>query len=196
MKLFVGLGNPGKEYEWTRHNMGFVTLDKFAEMANGSFDHSDFKGEYGIIKNPLFSEPIIILKPQTYMNLSGTSVRPLADFYKLTPDDIVVVYDDMAIEEGSIRLRLDGSSGGHKGMQNIIDMFSSNKFRRIRVGIGEPPSKDSVNYVLGKPKGDSYEALDFATDNAAKALRDIAMDDSNFSKIMSKYNSIKRKVND
>ncbi len=196
MKLLVGLGNPGKEYEWTRHNMGFVTLDKFAEMANGSFDHSDFKGQYGIIKNPLFSEPILILKPQTFMNLSGTSVRPLADFYKLTPSDIVVVYDDMAIEEGSIRLRLDGSSGGHKGMQNIIDMFSSNQFRRIRVGIGEPPSKDSVNYVLGKPKGDSYDALDFATDNAAKALRDIAMDDSNFSKIMSKYNSIKRKGND
>lgn len=196
MKLFVGLGNPGKEYEWTRHNMGFVTLDKFAEMANGSFDHSDFKGQYGIIKNPLFSEPILILKPQTFMNLSGASVRPLADFYKLTPSDIVVVYDDMAIEEGSIRLRLDGSSGGHKGMQNIIDMFSSNQFRRIRVGIGEPPSKDSVNYVLGKPKGDSYDALDFATDNAAKALRDIAMDDSNFSKIMSKYNSIKRKGND
>lgn len=196
MKLFVGLGNPGKEYEWTRHNMGFVTLDKFAEMANGSFDRSDFKGQYGIIKNPLFSEPILILKPQTFMNLSGTSVRPLADFYKLTPSDIVVVYDDMAIEEGSIRLRLDGSSGGHKGMQNIIDMFSSNQFRRIRVGIGEPPSKDSVNYVLGKPKGDSYDALDFATDNAAKALRDIAMDDSNFSKIMSKYNSIKRKGND
>ena len=196
MKLFVGLGNPGKEYEGTRHNMGFVTLDKFAEMANGSFDHSDFKGQYGIIKNPLFSEPILILKPQTFMNLSGTSVRPLADFYKLTPSDIVVVYDDMAIEEGSIRLRLDGSSGGHKGMQNIIDMFSSNQFRRIRVGIGEPPSKDSVNYVLGKPKGDSYDALDFATDNAAKALRDIAVDDSNFSKIMSKYNSIKRKGND
>lgn len=196
MKLFVGLGNPGKEYEWTRHNMGFVTLDKFTEMANGSFDHSDFKGQYGIIKNPLFSEPILILKPQTFMNLSGTSVRPLADFYKLTPSDIVVVYDDMAIEEGSIRLRLDGSSGGHKGMQNIIDMFSSNQFRRIRVGIGEPPSKDSVNYVLGKPKGDSYDALNFATDNAAKALRDIAMDDSNFSKIMSKYNSIKRKGND
>ena len=196
MKLFVGLGNPGKEYEWTRHNMGFVTLDKFAEMANGSFDHSDFKGQYGIIKNPLFSEPILILKPQTFMNLSGTSVRPLADFYKLTPSDIVVVYDDMAIEEGSIRLRLDGSSGGHKGMQNIIDMFSSNQFRRIRVGIWEPPSKDSVNYVLGKPKGDSYDALDFATDNAAKALRDIALDDSNFSKIMSKYNSIKRKGND
>ena len=196
MKLFVGLGNPGKEYEWTRHNMGFVTLDKFAEMANGFFDHSDFKGQYGIIKNPLFSEPILILKPQTFMNLSGTSVRPLANFYKLTPSDIVVVYDDMAIEEGSIRLRLDGSSGGHKGMQNIIDMFSSNQFRRIRVGIGEPPSKDSVNYVLGKPKGDSYDALDFATDNAAKALRDIAVDDSNFSKIMSKYNSIKRKGND
>ncbi|HBE98898.1 MAG TPA: aminoacyl-tRNA hydrolase [Firmicutes bacterium] len=196
MKLFVGLGNPGKEYEWTRHNMGFIALDKFAELANGSFDHSDFKGLYGIIKNPLFPEPILILKPQTFMNLSGTSVRPLADFYKLTPSDIVVVYDDMAIEEGAIRLRLNGSSGGHKGMQNIIDMFSNDQFRRIRVGIGEPPSKDSVNFVLGKPKGDSYDALNFATDNAAKALRDIAMDDSNFSKIMSKYNSIKRKGND
>ncbi len=194
MKLFVGLGNPGKEYEWTRHNMGFVTLDKFAEMANGSFDRSDFKGEYGIIRNSAFSEPVIILKPQTFMNLSGTSVRPLADFYKLTPDDIYVVYDDMAIEEGAIRLRLDGSSGGHKGMQNIIDLFSSNKFKRIRVGIGEPPNKDSINYVLGKPKGDSYDALDFATDNAAKALKDIALD-LDFSKVMNKYNSIKRKVN-
>lgn len=194
MKLFVGLGNPGKEYDWTRHNMGFVVLDKFAEMANGSFDRTDFKGEYGIIRNPSFSEPVIILKPQTFMNLSGTSVRPLADFYKLTPEDIIVVYDDMAIEEGSIRLRLDGSSGGHKGMQNIIDLFGSNKFKRIRIGIGEPPNKDSVNYVLGKPKGESYSDLDFATDNAAKALKDIALDE-NFSKIMSKYNSIKRKVN-
>ncbi len=195
MKLFVGLGNPGKEYEWTRHNMGFVTLDKFAEMANGSFDRSDFKGEYGIIRNSAFPEPIIILKPQTFMNLSGTSVRPLADFYKLSPDDIYVVYDDMAIEEGAIRLRLDGSSGGHKGMQNIIDLFSSNKFKRIRVGIGEPPHKDSINYVLGKPKGESYDALDFATDNAAKALKEIALGES-FLKVMSKYNSIKRKAND
>ena len=191
MKLFVGLGNPGKEYEWTRHNMGFVAIEKFAEMAGGVFDRSDFKGEYGIIRNPSFNEPIIILKPQTFMNLSGTSVRPLADFYKLTPDDIVVVYDDMAIDEGNIRLRLNGSSGGHKGMQNIIDLFASDKIKRIRVGIGEPPHKDSINYVLGKPKGESYEALDFATDNAAKALRDIAMDD-NFSKIMSKYNALKK----
>lgn len=191
MKLFVGLGNPGKEYEWTRHNMGFVAIEKFAEMAGGVFDRSDFKGEYGIIRNPSFNEPIIILKPQTFMNLSGTSVRPLADFYKLTPDDIVVVYDDMAIDEGNIRLRLNGSSGGHKGMQNIIDLFASDKIKRIRVGIGEPQHKDSINYVLGKPKGESYEALDFATDNAAKALRDIAMDD-NFSKIMSKYNALKK----
>lgn len=190
MKLFVGLGNPGKEYEWTRHNMGFIAIDKFAEMANASFDKNGFKGEYGIIRNPLFSEPIILLKPQTFMNLSGQSVRPLADFYKLTPDDIVVVYDDMAIEEGSIRLRINGSSGGHKGMQNIIDLFGTDKFKRIRVGIGEPPHGDSINYVLGKPTGDSLKAIEFATDNAAKALKDIALEE-NFSKIMSKYNALK-----
>lgn len=195
MKLFVGLGNPGKEYEWTRHNMGFVALDKFADLSSGLFDRHDFKGDYGIIKNPSFDEPIIILKPQTFMNLSGTCVRPLADFYKLTPDDIVVVYDDMAIEEGALRLRLNGSSGGHKGMQNIIDLFSSDKFKRIRVGIGEPPYKDSINYVLGKPSGESYDLLDFSTDNAAKALRDIALG-IDFSKIMSKYNSMKMKVDD
>lgn len=190
MKLFVGLGNPGKEYEYTRHNMGFIVLDKFAEMANGSFDRSDFKGEYGIIKNPSFNEPIIILKPQTFMNLSGQSVRSLANFYKLTPEDIVVVYDDMAIEEGSIRLRLNGSSGGHKGMQNIIDLFGTDQFKRIRIGIGEPPHGDSINYVLGKPTGDSLKAIEFSTDNAAKALRDIALEE-NFSKIMSKYNAMK-----
>lgn len=190
MKLFVGLGNPGKEYEWTRHNMGFIAIDKFAEMANASFDKNGFKGEYGIIRNPPFSEPIILLKPQTFMNLSGQSVRPLADFYKLTPDDIVVVYDDMAIEEGSIRLRINGSSGGHKGMQNIIDLFGTDKFKRIRVGIGEPPHGDSINYVLSKPTGDSLKAIEFATDNAAKALKDIALEE-NFSKIMSKYNALK-----
>lgn len=195
MKLFVGLGNPGKEYEGSRHNMGFMALDKFAEMANASFDHTDFKGEYGIIKNPAFDEPVIILKPQTFMNLSGQAVRPLADYFKIDMDDIYVVYDDMAIAEGAIRLRIDGSSGGHKGMQNIIEQFGGNsKIKRIRVGIGEPPHNNPIDFVLGKPKGDSLEQIEFSTDNAAKALRDIAIGKDNFSKIMGVYNSIKPKI--
>lgn len=192
MKLFVGLGNPGKEYEWTRHNMGFIAVEKFADIAGGVFDRNDFKGEYGLIKNPAFPEPILILKPQTFMNLSGTSVKPLADFYKLNPEDIVIVYDDMALPEGSIRLRPDGSSGGHKGMQNIIEQFGTDKFKRIRIGIGEPPHNDSINYVLGKPKGESQEVLDEATSLAAKALRDIGFG-KDFTRIMNQYNTAAKK---
>lgn len=187
MKLFAGLGNPGKEYEGSRHNMGYLTLDKFADMVGASFDHSNFKGEYGIVKNPSFSEPIIIVKPTTFMNLSGDCVRPLADYFKIPQEDIVVVYDDMALPEGTIRLREDGTSGGHKGMQNIIDHYGSNLIRRIRVGIGEPPHNDPIDYVLGKPKGDSLTLVEEATDRAAKALRDILT--HNFAYAMSIYNA-------
>jgi peptidyl-tRNA hydrolase, PTH1 family len=186
--LFVGLGNPGKEYEGTRHNMGFKTLDKFAELAHGDFDRDGFKGVYGIVKNPDLGATIIIAKPQTFMNLSGECVRPLADYFKISQKDIVVVYDDMALPEGTIRLREDGSSGGHKGMQNIIDNFASENIRRIRVGIGEP-LHDPINYVLGKPLGDSLLKIEDATDRAAKALRDIVLRD--FAYAMSTYNGSK-----
>lgn len=127
MKLIAGLGNPGVQYDGTRHNMGFKTLDKFADMCKASFDRDGFKGVYGIIKNSDFPEPIIIVKPQTFMNLSGDCVRPLADYFKLTIDDIVIVYDDMALPEGIIRLRESGSSGGHKGMQSVIEHYGSDK---------------------------------------------------------------------
>ena len=132
MKLFVGLGNPGKEYEETRHNMGFVVLDKFAESLGVSFSRSDFKGEFEIVKNPVFPEPIILCKPQTYMNNSGECVQPLAAYFKIAPEDIFVVYDEMAIPEGTIRLRPLGSSGGHKGMQSIIQRMGTEEIARIR----------------------------------------------------------------
>lgn len=191
MKLFVGLGNPGSEYEGTRHNIGFSAIDKFADLANGAFDRSDFKGLYGLVKNPSFPESILILKPQTFMNLSGQSVKALADFYKIDIQDIVIVYDDMALPEGSLRLRLDGSSGGHKGMQNIIEQLATQNIKRIRIGIGEPPHKDAINYVLGKAKGDSAIVLEEATSLGAKALRDIALG-KEFSNLMSVYNVMKK----
>lgn len=174
MLLFVGLGNPGKEYEGTRHNMGFVTLDKFAELVRADFDRSGFKGSYGIVRDPEVGGPLMILKPETFMNNSGESVQALSSYFKIGPDEIVVVHDDMALPEGSIRIKPDGSSGGQKGMQSIIDLLGTEKIARIRIGIGEPPHKDAVNYVLGKPKGESLDKLDEATSRAAKALLDIA----------------------
>lgn len=191
MKLFVGLGNPGKEYESTRHNMGFWALDKFSDMVGASFDRSGFKGVYGIVKNPIFNEPIIIGKPETFMNLSGEFVKPLADYFKIDKKDIVIVYDEMALPVGAIRLRKNGSSGGHNGIKNIIEHFGSEDIARIRVGIGEPPHKNAVDFVLGKVKGEELVALEESTDLAAKALRDIVT--HSFDYASSIYNSSKRR---
>ena len=190
MRLFVGLGNPGRQYEGTRHNMGYMAVDKFMELVHADFDRSGFKGVYGIVKNPALAEPIIVLKPETFMNLSGESVVECASFYKIDVEDIVVVYDDMAIVEGQIRLRLDGSSGGHKGIQNIIDKLGTEKIKRIRIGIGEPQF-DSIDFVLGKPSAESMPLIEEATDNAAKALLDIERRGFQFA--MTRYNSIKKK---
>lgn len=185
MKLIVGLGNPGKPYVGTRHNMGYIALDKFAEMAGGDFDRSMFKGVYGIVKNPAFSEPIIIAKPETFMNLSGEFVSPVLQYFKIPIEDLVVVYDDMSIPEGAIRLRLDGSSGGHNGMQNIIDQLGTSQIKRIRIGIGEPPFS-GVDWVLTKPDKESQPKLDESTTNAARAIRDMLLHD--FTYAMNHYN--------
>ncbi|MCR5079560.1 MAG: aminoacyl-tRNA hydrolase [Bacilli bacterium] len=171
MKLIVGLGNPGKEYEHTRHNMGYDTLDKLAHILSADFDRSGFKGRYALVRNPALPEPAILLKPETFMNLSGESVRAISDYFKIPLEDIVVCYDDMAIEIGKIRLRPFGSHGSHNGMKNIILHMGSEKIKRIRVGIGEP-THSGVDYVLGKPGKEEQEKIDEATDFAAKALRD------------------------
>lgn len=186
MKLVVGLGNPGKEYEGTRHNMGFMCVDKFMDMAGGVFDKHDFKGTYGIVRNPAFPEPIVVLKPETYMNLSGESVRPLSDFYKIDPEDIIVVYDEMALAEGQIRLRKKGSSGGHKGIQSVIASLGTDAIKRIRIGIGEPPHKDAVNFVLGKPSKESAPLIEEALLNGARAIRDSLLKDFDYA--MNFYN--------
>ena len=136
MKLFVGLGNPGKKYENTRHNAGFLALDKFAEIAKVDIDKSDFKGLFTSFTYN--AEKIYLLKPQTYMNLSGQSVVSLMNFFKIEVDELYVIYDDMDISPGQIRLKEDGSSGGHKGMQNIIELLGTTNIKRIRIGIGKP----------------------------------------------------------
>ena len=179
MKLIVGLGNPGKEYAETRHNMGYLAIDAFAEMAGVDFDRSGFKGVYAICKDPRFNDSFILAKPETFMNLSGECVRPLMDYFKIDLDDVVILYDDMALAPGTIRLRPSGSSGSHNGMKSIIQHVGSENFKRIRIGIGEPPHT-GVDWVLSKPKGEDKDLLDQGIEKAAKAVRDYLMHDWNY----------------
>ncbi len=183
MKLFVGLGNPGKEYSLTRHNMGFMVIDAFASFEQVSIDKEGFHGIYTKVK--INGEDIILLKPLTYMNLSGQSVREIADYFKIGVEDIVVVYDEMALPPGKIRLRVKGSSGGHKGIQNIIDHFKTNDIKRIRIGIGEP-NYNPIDFVLGKPSMEDKKLIDQAIDQAVKALK--AIIEHNFSYAMEHFN--------
>lgn len=185
MKLVVGLGNPGKQYEFTRHNMGFMAVDQFAEMCRADFDHSKFNGVYAIVKDPAFPDSLIIAKPETFMNLSGDFVRPLMEYYKIEPSDLVVVYDDMALPPGKIRLRPSGSSGSHNGMRSIIANLKTEAFPRIRIGIGEPPHT-GADWVLGKPSGEEKTLIDSGIENAAKAIRDALQ--KGFTYAMNHYN--------
>jgi len=183
MKLIVGLGNPGREYKDTRHNYGFKVVDAFADAIGVEFNKEDFDGVYAKFK--VDDEDVILFKPLTYMNLSGTAVQKIVHFYKIDVDDIVVVFDDLAIKPGEIRLRLEGSSGGQKGMQNIIDNLGTQNIKRIRIGTGEP-TFDTIDYVLGKPTKEELPLLEKAVDRAVGALKEYLNHD--FQNAMSKYN--------
>ena len=183
MKLIVGLGNPGKKYEHTRHNMGFDTVDLFSELAKIDIDKEAFKGLVG--RGKVFEEDIYLLKPQTYMNLSGESVREIVNYFKIDIEDVIIIYDDMALEPGKIRLRASGSSGGHKGMQNIIEQLGTEEIKRIRIGIGES-TDDTIDYVLSKPLKEERPLIDEAIKNAVEALKEILK--SNFDKAMTNFN--------
>ena len=185
MKWMVGLGSGDKEYVGTRHNMGFMAVDAFAEMVRADFDKEKFNGVFTIVKNSSFPEPFIIAKPQTYMNLSGDFVRPLMDFFKISVSDLIVVYDDMALAPGKLRLRPGGSSGSHNGMKSIINNLHSDAFPRIRIGIGEPPHS-GADWVLSKPTGDDKTNIDQGIEKAAKAIRDALL--QGFPYAMNHYN--------
>lgn len=183
MKLIVGLGNPGKEYAMTRHNCGFRVVDAFADATGVDIDKEDFRGVYGRFKYN--EEDIILFKPMTMMNLSGTAVYEIVKFFKIHREDIVIIYDDMAIEPGMLRLRASGSSGGQKGMENIIKCLATENIKRIRVGIGEP-KYDPIKHVLGEPTGEDRVKIDGAIERATKAIREFLIND--FQNAMSKFN--------
>lgn len=170
MLLFVGLGNIGKEYENTRHNMGFSVLDYFSKnYLKEEINKLNFQGTY--LKTNYLNQQVIFLKPSTYMNLSGQSVSEIVKFFKINVEDIVVIYDDLDLEPGKIRLRPSGSSGGQKGMKNIIEHLKTEKIKRIRVGIGKAPYS-VVDYVLEKPTKEQQLALNQAIEKACQAIED------------------------
>ena len=172
MYLIVGLGNPENEYTHTRHNMGFDTINQIAKNNNIQITKNKFKGlcESTIIQN----QKVILLKPQTYMNLSGESVKEVAEFYNLKPEEIIVIYDDIDIEKGYIKIRKKGGAGSHNGMKSVVEELQSTDFARIRVGIGQPEFKsDMINYVIGKVPQEEQEILQQGVEKAAKAVEEI-----------------------
>lgn len=178
--MIVGLGNPGKEYTNTRHNVGFMVVDELAKKLNLSFNQKKFKGLFCISQK----DNLIILKPETFMNASGEAVKAIMNYYKVSIEDLVVVYDDLDLKVGQIRMREKGSSGGQKGMKNIIDLLHSQDIKRIRLGIGN--NKLIVNYVLTKFSSEERKELDKAIDKASDALKYYL--ENNFMKSMNLYN--------
>ena len=168
--LVVGLGNPGARYESTRHNMGFLALDRLAEREKLRFNKLRFKAWTAEWK--LGEDKVLVMKPQTYMNLSGESVGAAARFYKIPADHILVVSDDIALPVGKLRLRASGSAGGHNGLKNIIRHLGSDRFPRVKVGVGMPQNAeyDIADWVTGMPMGEEQKILLDALDRAAQAI--------------------------
>ena len=169
MKIVVGLGNPGRKYEGTRHNLGFEVARKLAERFAAGSSKVKFEAELAEIN--IAGERVLLACPQTYMNLSGRSVRQAMDFYKLAPADLLVVSDDLNLPCGQVRLRGSGSAGGQKGLQNIIDQMGTPQFARLRIGIDRPPGgRDPADYVLQRFSRSERERIEPALDLAADGV--------------------------
>ena len=172
MYLIVGLGNPGKEYENTRHNMGFKVLNKLSKKWKKPITKSKFNGKYGtgIIEN----EKVILLEPQTYMNLSGEAIKPMLDFYKVDYSNLLVIYDDIDVEPGKVKIRTKGGPGTHNGMKSVVKEIGTEEFPRIRVGIGQPIIKLAmIDYVIGYVPEKELTILEEGIEKAEKAIEEI-----------------------
>lgn len=171
MKIIAGLGNPTKEYEGTRHNIGFSVIDKLADKYNISMNEKKHKAICG--KGMIEGEKVILLKPQTYMNLSGESVGDAVNFYKVDPEeDVIIIYDDIDLDVGKLRIRAKGSAGGHNGMKNIIAHLGTQVFPRIRVGVGAKPKDwDLADYVLGRFPKEELPEIEAGRETACEAVK-------------------------
>ena len=186
MKLIIGLGNPGKEYENTRHNVGFNVIDILAKEYDISVTKIKHKALIG--EGRIGSEKVLLVKPQTYMNLSGDSVREFVNFYKLSPEEIIVVCDDINLPVGGIRIRKKGSDGGQKGLRSIIGQLGYDNFTRVRVGVGEKPAGwDLAKHVLSKFTDDEKDDIISGITDAAEAVS-IIVKTGDVDKAMNKFN--------
>ncbi len=167
--LIVGLGNPGKEYAQTRHNCGWMAIDRIAEKLSCKIDKGKFQGLYG--QATYCGNKVYLLKPQTYMNASGQSVLQMSAYYQIPPERILVLFDDISLEPGRLRIRPDGSAGGHNGIKSIIASIGSEAFPRVKIGVGSKPHKDAdlADWVLSGFAESERKNLSFALDNAVDA---------------------------
>lgn len=189
MYLIAGLGNPSKNYEGTRHNIGFTMIDAIGEKFGIDVTTKKHKALVG--RGIIDGMRVILAKPQTYMNLSGESIREIADFYKIEPENIIIIYDDISLDVGRLRIRKKGSAGGHNGIKNIIAHLGTQEFPRIKVGIGNKPEGwDLADYVLSKYSKAEQEAMKEASDDVIGAVRLMIMDDIDAA--MNRYNAKKR----
>lgn len=186
MFLIVGLGNPGKEYTGTRHNIGFEAVDYIADKYNIELNRIKFKGIFG--EGMINGKKVILLKPTTYMNLSGESIREVVNFYKISNEDIIVIYDDISLEVGRLRIREKGSHGGHNGIKSIIANLSSDVFPRVKIGVGGPKG-DLVSHVLGKFSNSEIEVLRESIMATSEAVATILSRDTK--EAMNKFNGFK-----
>lgn len=187
MKMLVGLGNPGERYDGTRHNVGFMVLDQVIKQAGIQFDQQKFNADFTIWR--CGTEKIICVKPFTYMNNSGEAVLPLMSYFGVGLEDLLVVYDDLDLEPGRIRLRSKGSAGGHNGIKSLIHLLGSQEFDRIKVGIGRPlPGWKVVDHVLAVFDPESASLVQGAIDKSVKIIEEWA-NGSSFIDLMNRYNA-------
>ena len=184
MKLIVGLGNPGREYNKTRHNIGFMCVDKIAEYFNVDFDLNKFSATYTQFNHN--GEKIILLKPGKYMNLSGEVIRDFVNFFKINVEDILVICDDLDTKVGNYRLRYKGSSGGHNGLKNIELHLSTKDYKRIKIGISNDKNIDTKDYVLGKFTKEEIDLINPIIDKMPNIIEDYLK--LPFDNVMNKYN--------
>lgn len=189
MYIIAGLGNPTKEYAGTRHNVGFEVIDRLAEDCRIDVSMRKHKAICG--KGYIDGQKVILCKPQTYMNLSGESLREMADYYKVAPEDIIVIFDDISLDPGQLRIRAKGSAGGHNGIKSIIAHLGTQEFPRVKVGVGEKPKGwDLADYVLSRFGSEDRKLMDEAVKEAGEAVR--LMIGEGVDKAMNKYN-VKKK---
>ncbi|WAW15044.1 aminoacyl-tRNA hydrolase [Peptostreptococcus equinus] len=185
MYIIIGLGNPGKKYERTRHNAGFDVIDKLADKHSIKVDKIKHKALIG--EGRIGNEKVVLVKPQTYMNLSGESVISLVNFYKIDLKNLIVIYDDIDLDVGKLRIRKKGSAGSHNGMKSIIKCINSQEFPRVRVGVSKPQAgRDLADFVLSRVSKEQVEDMESGFDKAVKTVEEII--DKDIDSAMNKYN--------